>query len=55
MLETRRYRLVVGISVGLTAICAFPGPALAQQKTKLRPLQYSSGKSFRKHDGHIRG
>jgi ABC-type nitrate/sulfonate/bicarbonate transport system substrate-binding protein len=38
MLETRLYRLVIGISVALTAVYAFPGPALAQQKAKLRPL-----------------
>jgi ABC-type nitrate/sulfonate/bicarbonate transport system substrate-binding protein len=37
MLETLLYRLV-GITVGLTAIFAFPGPTLAQQKAKLRPL-----------------
>jgi ABC-type nitrate/sulfonate/bicarbonate transport system substrate-binding protein len=38
MLEIRLHRLVVGISVGLTALFALPGVALAQQKTKLRPL-----------------
>jgi ABC-type nitrate/sulfonate/bicarbonate transport system substrate-binding protein len=38
MLEIRLHRLVVGISVGLTALFALPGVALAQQKAKLRPL-----------------
>jgi ABC-type nitrate/sulfonate/bicarbonate transport system substrate-binding protein len=38
MLETCLYRLVVGISIGLTAIFALPEPTLAQQKAKLRPL-----------------
>ncbi|HSE86198.1 MAG TPA: ABC transporter substrate-binding protein [Candidatus Binatia bacterium] len=38
MMQSRLYQLVIGVCLVLVAILVLPGPALAQQKAKLRPL-----------------